>query len=187
MIFETVPSVYAQSLFDLTSANYENVADELESLSGMIEKDPLLDKFFSSPLIKPESKVKILEKSLRGKAANELVNLLCVMAQRNRLGELSNTYSVYRYLVDQKLGLRSVHITTAIELDKSIQSLVEKTLENYYKSKLKIYYKVDSTIIGGILIKSEGKEIDTTLIKTLSRIRLQMLKKKIFGEKYYEN
>ncbi|MBW7859329.1 MAG: hypothetical protein H3C43_13805, partial [Leptonema sp. (in: Bacteria)] len=48
MIFETVPSIYAQSLFDLTSANMDNVADEFESLSGMIASDTLLVKFFSS-------------------------------------------------------------------------------------------------------------------------------------------
>ncbi|MBW7859146.1 MAG: ATP synthase F1 subunit delta, partial [Leptonema sp. (in: Bacteria)] len=131
--------------------------------------------------------VQIIEKSLRGKVTNQLVNFLCVIAQRNRLNELANIYEVYRYLVDQKSGLRSVHISTAVELDDSTRSTIHKTLENYYKSKLKIYYKVDSALIGGILIKSEGREIDTTLIKKLRRIRLQMLKKKIFGEKYYEN
>ncbi len=187
MIFETLPEIYAQTLLDLTEKDFETVADEFGEIVKMMQSDERLNRFFASPLIKSDQKMQVLEKSLRGKASTTLVNFLCTMARRNRLSELDGVYNVYRYLVDKKLGHRSVTVTTAFELDESTRQDVEKSLGQYFGSKLHVYYEVDASLIGGIVIRSEGKEIDASILNKLARIRMQMATKQIFGEKYYEN
>jgi F-type H+-transporting ATPase subunit delta len=187
MIFETLPEIYAQSLFELTEKDFESVADEFGEIVALLQAEQKLQGFFNSPLIKAEHKVQVLEKSLRGKASNTLVNFLCVMARRNRLSELNKVYEVYRYLVDSKLGRRSVTVVTAFALDEATKGDIEKSLEKYFASKLHVYYEVDASLIGGIVVRSEGREMDMSILKKLRSIRMQMTAKKIFGEKYYEN
>jgi F-type H+-transporting ATPase subunit delta len=187
MIFETVPSIYAQALLDLSEKDFEAIAGEFAEVVGLMQTDERLQAFFASPLIKAENKVQVLEKSLRGKASTTLVNFLCVMAQRNRLSEMSRVYEVYRYYVDRKMGKRSVTVITALAADDADRSQIEKSLEKYFQSKLHIYYEVDASLIGGIVIRSEGREVDASILKKIRSIRAQMTTKKIFGEKYYEN
>ncbi|EHQ06124.1 ATP synthase F1 subunit delta [Leptonema illini] len=187
MIFETLPGIYAQALLDLTEKDFEAVAAEFGELVTMMQAEGRLQSFFDSPLIKAENKVQVLEKSLRGKASTTLVNFLCVMAQRNRLAELNKVYEVYRYLVDNKLGKRSVTVVTAFALDDATRGIIEKSLEKYFASKLHVYYEVDASLIGGIVVRSEGREIDVSILKKIRSIRMQMTTKKIFGENYYEN
>lgn len=187
MIFETIPEIYAQALFDLTEKDFEAVAAEFSELVATMQAEERLQRFFDSPLIKAENKVQVLEKSLRGKVSTTLVNFLCVMAQRNRLAELSKVYEVYQYLVDKKLGKRSVTVITAFVLDDATKGMIEQTLEKYFASKLQVYYEVDASLIGGIVVRSEGREMDVSILKKIRSIRTQMTTKKIFGENYYEN
>jgi len=187
MIFETVPTTYAQALLDLTASDFEKVASEFEELVDVLSKESRLLDFFSSPLIKAENKVAALEKSMRGKVNNTLVNFLCVLAERDRLSQIAKVYEVYRYLVDRKLGMRSVSVTTAFELDASAKQSVESSLQAYFNSKLHLYFDVEPNVIGGVLVRSEGQEIDATILRKIENVRSIMKSKKFFGEKYYEN
>lgn len=187
MIFETLPSIYARALLDLTEKDSESVLLELGEIVRLFGADEKVGAFFSSPLIRPESKVQTIEKSLRGKASSTLVNFLCVMASRSRLDEVGRVYEVYRYFVNEKLGRKSITVVTAVPVDASVRGMIEKALEAHFKSKLSVTYEADSSLIGGIVVKSEGSEIDVSILKQLRSIKAHMGARKIFGEKFYEN
>lgn len=187
MIFETLPSIYAHALLDLTEKDSESVLLELGEVVRLLRADEKVGSFFASPLIRPESKVQAIEKSLRGKASPTLVNFLCVMASRGRLGEVERVHDVYRHYVNERLGRKSITVVTAVDADAASRSMIEKALEAHFKSKLSLTYEVDGSLIGGIVVKSEGREMDASILKHLRSIKAHMSARKIFGEKFYEN
>lgn len=187
MIFDTLPGIYAKALLDLTEKDYEAAEQEFSDVVRVFLADEKTELFFRSPVISPQIKVNVIEKSFRGKASPVIVNFLSVMARRNRLSEIQKVYEVYRYYVSEKLGRKTVSVVTAISADSAMKAGIEKSLQAHFQSRLDIRYEVRPELLGGIVIRYEGREIDVSVLRSIRRIRQQMLASKFSGEKLYEN
>jgi F0F1-type ATP synthase delta subunit len=113
-------SRYASAFLDVvTSAKAGHgrdrpaVADFLATWDG----SPELREFFVNPSIPAVQKVGILDK-LNAKLGlqKELRNLLAVLIDNDRIGQVSEVAAAYRKLLQEQLGIRQAEIVTAREL-----------------------------------------------------------------------
>jgi len=184
MIFEQLPESYAKALMDLTRGKEEETLEYLKEIQQVIKKDKQIEHFFLNPAISKNHKIEVIKKVFQNYLPEILVNFLCILAKNNRFELLPQIEEIYHYYYDQQNNIIPVKVTTAIELDKEMQDKLMNVLSKYYKKKVDVNLIVKPQIIGGIIIQSEGFEIDDSVLTKLRYIYKNLKNTKITGVVY---
>ncbi|MBU1614140.1 ATP synthase F1 subunit delta, partial [bacterium] len=86
-----------------------------------------------------------------------------------------HTPSLYEKLADLTLERVKVEIASAVPLNKEKTRRIENVLKNSVEGELKVETRIDSQIIGGIIIKIGDKLIDASLRGQLKRMREEVV------------
>jgi F0F1-type ATP synthase delta subunit len=77
-----------------------------------------------------------------------------------------------------------VKVITAIELDEETKKTIENVLSKYFNKKVDLEFYVKPQIIGGIVIQSQGYEIDDSIQTKLRFIYKNLKNTKLTGVVY---
>jgi F-type H+-transporting ATPase subunit delta len=178
MVNKVSPKSYARAVFEI--ALERNELDKWQSdLDKMAElaKDAVLLTLLKSPKLKFEDKAKLVNDRLpeMGTLTRNLAYLLVVKRKMNLIGGIAKQY---QQMVDNYHGIEHAEITTAIPLEDADRTKIEKVLSKTLGKKLIIETKVDPAIIGGLVVRVNGK-----LLEGSTRNKLLSLKKELGGYK----
>ncbi len=186
MIFEQLPESYALALLDLTQGKEKETLEYLIYIQEILKKDKQVEHFFLNPAVSKNLKIQLIKKVFQNHLPELLINFLCILAKNERFNLISEIKEIYQYHLDKRNNILPVKVITAIELDEDTKSLIQKTLNQYYNKEVDIHYVVKSSIIGGIIIQSEGYEIDNSIESMLKQIFKNLKNTKLTGV-VYEN
>ena len=124
-------------------------------------------------MIDSVQKQELLDKTLKSQLNNETFKFLSVLVQRDRINLLEPVITSYLNLVYELASIKMIEVSTAFaftNLQKNTLIIKLKELTNAREIRLVI--TVDSSLIGGFLIKTNSKVIDFTV-----KNQLQLLAK----------
>ena len=85
------------------------------------------------------------------------------------------TYFIDRVKEEKHIGV--AFVTTAIDLDEATRTKIEKRLLDTTKYEtMEMHYKVDSSIIGGMVIRIGDRVIDSSVTTKLNELKKQLMK-----------
>ncbi len=128
---------------------------------------------FLSPAVPITQKRTAIDR-LMPKAAATTRNFLHILADRDRLGEVPGIVDALRALINERRGIITAEVTTAIPLDDDMRRLVAQRLAAYLDrdpSKVTIHERVDASIIGGVVARVGDQLIDDSVRGRLQRLR----------------
>jgi F-type H+-transporting ATPase subunit delta len=166
---------YAEAFADVvTDAKLNTVAidhqfsDFLATWEGSAE----LRTFFVNPAIPAPQKIAILDK-LNAKLGmqKELRNLLAVLTQNDRIGHVVEVAAAYRSILQQQLGIRPAEIVTARELSGDERSALVAELVKLAGAKIDPSFKLDSSILGGAVVRIGSTVYDGSVRGRLDRLK----------------
>lgn len=168
---------YAAALFDL--ARSEGSVDAVEA--GLIEIDKLsgesadFKRFLGSPVISADAKSTALEAILSKAKVNATVaNFLKVVARNGRLFALSAIIKAFRALAAKERGEVSAEITSAVPLNAAQLKSLADTLKAKIGKTVTLTEHVDSSLIGGLVVKVGSQMIDSSLKTKLTAMKIAM-------------
>lgn len=178
---QSVSEIYARAIFDLArdGSVIDQIGEELEQISHCIDNDKQFAEFLSSPSIANSIKTQMLEKVFSGKISELTMNLLMVMAQRDRLEIIRSVYAVYKSFQDDLTGRIYGTITTAFELDDSSRESIRGAISLSLSRDVVLNYKVNPLIIGGVTLQVGNKFIDGSIKKKLACMASSFMKNKV--------
>lgn len=168
---------YAQSLASLAAE--KGILDALYSDMQQIEKifdaDAELRAFLRSPVIHTLKKQAVLAK-IFGTHTNTLtaafIDKLASSRREMYLGEIAKAFIAHYKTIK---GILSVHVTSAIALSNHLRKqIIEKLKTNvqYAKaSNIELIERVDPSIIGGLIIRIDDKQIDASFASQIHQYR----------------
>jgi F-type H+-transporting ATPase subunit delta len=113
-------SRYARAFLDVvTSAKLDTAAldEQLADFEATWAGSPELQTFFQNPAVAATQKVAILDKlNVKLGLQKELRNLLAVLINNDRIGQVHEVAAAYRAELRERLGIREAEIVTAREL-----------------------------------------------------------------------
>ncbi len=168
---------YASALYDLATENkcIDQIIKDLEKILHYYQQNKDFTLLLTNPLISNENKQKVLNNILTSnKAHNLIINFIGVISKNKRLSSLNNIIKNFFIINSEKRGDIVAEVTSAQDLNNVQKDKVEKQLYNKLGKKVSISYKVDKTIIGGLIIKFGSKMIDSSLITKLNNLNLAM-------------
>lgn len=166
-----IAGIYAQALHELACQRgiTDDVRKELWLLDELACKNKELVLFLRSPAIKPKQKIASI-KRIFGSAVSELVlDFLCVLANRGRLGLLDEIPRRYVQLDNEYAGRIEGTITTAIKLSKEELTTITEQVERVLNKAVVLDNLVDQSIIGGMVLKVGDKLMDNSVRSNLTR------------------
>ena len=86
-----------------------------------------------------------------------LVELLSVMASRCDMNRLRQVYAKYEELTETKLNFNIVDVTTVVELDDNLRTVITEKAESDLGRDCVLVEHIDPSIQGGIIMKTGGR------------------------------
>jgi F-type H+-transporting ATPase subunit delta len=168
-------SRYAQAFLDVvTDAKLDAAAidgqltDFLATWNGSRE----LREYFVNPAVPALQKVAFLDtlnKML--KLSKELRNLLAVLIDNDRIGQVDEVAIAYRKLLQQQLGIRQAEIVTARELTAAEREALMVEVGKLAGAKVDATFKLDATILGGTVVRIGSTVYDGSVRGRLDRLK----------------
>ncbi|MGA2916238.1 MAG: ATP synthase F1 subunit delta [Sedimentisphaerales bacterium] len=157
--------VYSQTLFELAGQErlVDTVQKDLNVLANLItaEKDFLI--FMTSPNFEFEQKQRLIQKICAG-FENLTLNFLKTVLAHNRISLLPYIIEKYEKLYQDSLNFFNIQLTVSQALGRSELEAVKTALAAAMNNKdITLEVKVDSSILGGAVIRYNDKVIDNSI------------------------
>jgi F-type H+-transporting ATPase subunit delta len=166
---------YAQAFLDVvTDAKLDAAAiegqltDFLATWNGSKE----LREFFLNPAVPAVQKVVFLDTlNKKMRLRKELRNLLAVLIDNDRIGQVDEVAAAYRKLLQEQLGIRQAEIVTARDLSAPEREALMAEVGKLAGAKIDASFKLDATILGGTVVRIGSTVYDGSLRGRLDRLK----------------
>ena len=178
-LLNSVTTPYAEAFLQV--ANDLNQVDEIVSQTKevllLINESPELEKALSSPILEKELKKSILVQVFSGEINQSLLNLLRLLADRQRIGILVPILERFLELYRESSNIALATVTSAVELSEVQKDLITKKISAIAcTEKLELVTKIDPTLIGGFVASVGSKVIDASIASQIRKLGLSLSK-----------
>jgi len=169
---------YALALYQLAKENaeLENVENEMNGLKKLLIDSSDFREMISNPTIEKEEKKNIINKitqnnnfSITGK------KFLGFLTIKNRLFFLSQIIESFLSFLSNAKGELKAKLLSSKELSKMEIEKIEKALSSDFKSPIKIEYKHEPSLIGGLIIQVGSIMVDNSIKNKLRQLEKSMI------------
>jgi F-type H+-transporting ATPase subunit delta len=168
-----IAAPYARALFDFSVEKniMHQITADFQNLEVFLNESEELMDYLSNPVVSMDAKREILTKTLESQVNTETFKFLMVLAKRDRINILKSVIASYLELVYETASIKTIEVATAYpfaNLQKN--TLIQKLKELTNAREIRLVITVDSSLIGGFLIKTDSKVIDFTIKNQLQKL-----------------
>ena len=168
-----IATPYARALYDFSVEQniMHQVTADFQNLEVFLSKTPELTEYLSNPVIGINQKEDILTKTLKSQLNAETFKFLMVLVKRDRINLLSTVILSYLELVYKTASVKMIEVSTAFPFTTLQKlNLIKKLKELTNAREVRLVVTIDSTLIGGFLVKTNSKVIDLTVRNKLENL-----------------
>lgn len=177
MYYSQINTRYAKSLFLL--AKERNIVDEVKKDIDLIlqwlDEYADLKVLIEHPVIKPSEKLRVLTNLFKDKINVNTLLFLKLIVKNKRENHLKSMCIDFVDLYKKQKGIKTAVLTTAIELSRTQESSITKSIEKAFNSEIELNTKVDKSILGGMIIQVDDKQLDLSVARQIQQLRNQFL------------
>lgn len=172
--YATIARPYARAAFDY--AKEHNRTDEWFEFLSMLEQVTAVSSVLSAgSSYTDEYKLNFIRKILEGHLDKNQDNFVRILLEYKRLDAVTDILKQYRELYDELKKIGTAEIVSAKQLSSEQLNKIKKRLEEKYDKRFELVNTVDSSIIGGLILKIENKVIDESISGKLGRLSGSLL------------
>jgi F-type H+-transporting ATPase subunit delta len=166
---------YVSVLFEAAAAEKAEytVAVELEDALQAIRGHKDLHNALKGNDLDAEGKKTLLKAVFEGFNAC-LIEVLSVMAARGAIDLLARVLDGYTALLEEANNVVFVGVTTAVSLDDHLREVIKKKLSAEFGRDIVLHERIDTSILGGIVLSAHGKKIDASVTTQLEAARVTL-------------
>ncbi len=173
---------YAKAVYELAAENrtQDKVFADLRALAEAFSKDADIQAFMADPTVKAETHVALVEKSLAGKGVSKEANdLLVLLARNGRFSLFQEIVQAFEAQADAANGVARGTVRSATTLSQAERQRIEETVEKALNKKVIMTYKVDPTVIGGLVAQVGSFTFDDSISSHLRRMNEELKRRTV--------
>jgi len=178
-LLNTVTTPYAEAFLQVADSRGEvdQVVDQSKAVLHLWSESPELREAMASPILEPEAKKAAIEKLFGQQVTPSFLNLLKLLADRQRIGILDAVLERLLELYREQRNIALATVTSAAPLTEEQQAELGKQVQAVAGTdKLEININLDPSLIGGFVVKVGSKVIDASLAGQVRRLGLALAK-----------
>ncbi len=163
---------YSEALLEVAKNRNEldEVFSELCNVVDLLEDSDELKNFkafLTHPVVPVAEKKDLLKSVFESKLKNDVLNLLYILAEKNKINLLPSILYCFEAEMDKAKNILKVGVVSAIELDSDSVSRLKEKLEQKLHKSVKFEFEVNPDIIAGLVLKIQDKTIDGSMATKL--------------------
>ena len=168
-----ISNEYAKALFMLASEKQcaKVYKEALEAVEEVLNENPVYVDFLYTFSIPLEERLDALEKAFSTLIPRDVLSFLKILCEKKHITQFHECAKYYYELYNQTGKISNVKVTSAIELSDVEKAKLKEKLEKNGKKSVVIDYIIDESIIGGLIVETDGKKIDSSIKKHLKDIK----------------
>ncbi len=174
-----ISKAYGEALFELALEKNEldSIAEQVNLLVNAFAENPELIKLLSHPKINKEEKVNVIETIFKGRMSDDIVGFLVIIVEKDRGSEIADILNLFQAKVREYKKIGVALVTSAIELSTEQKQKVEqKLLQQTAYESFEVEYKVDASLIGGMIIRIGDRVVDSSIRSKLDNLTKELRK-----------
>jgi F-type H+-transporting ATPase subunit delta len=176
-LLNTITTPYAEAFMQVCQANgdLETVIDQAREVLALWHESTPLREAMASPVLEVDAKKAALVKIFGSQLSPSFVNLLKLLADRQRIGYLDAVLDRLLELYREQNQIALATVTSATTLtDSQRDQLAEKAKAVAGAEKVELQVAIDPGLIGGFVLRVGSKVIDTSLSGQVRRLGLAL-------------
>ena len=169
---------YSLALYELSEENnlLSQIEDQSLSILNLINKSEDFSNLIKDPTIDQEDLSKVVNKiSENYKLEILLKNFLNFLIQKKRFFFIERIFKSFIEICSKKRGELKAELKSAKELSNDEISKITEELTKNFSSKIKLNYKHDKSLIGGLVLQVGSTMVDTSIKNKLQQIENRMI------------
>ena len=169
---------YALALYELAKENSElnKVEDEMNGIKALLSKSSDFKEMILNPTVTKDEKSKVINKIVDQYVfCQTLKKFLGFLTIKNRLFFLNQIIDSFLELVSSSKGELKAKLLSSKELSKTELEKIRSELSKDFQSPIKIDYKYDPNLIGGLIIQVGSVMVDTSIKTKLRQLQKNMI------------
>jgi len=178
-LLNTITSPWAEAFLQVSEAKGDTdaVIDQTKAVLALWEQSPELRAAMASPVLEVAAKKSALVSLFKEDLSPSFLNLLKLLADRQRIGYLDAVLERVLELYREQNGIALATVTSATPLSEEQQALItEKVKTVAGTDKVEVNLLVDSALIGGFVLSVGSQVIDASLAGQVRRLGLELAK-----------
>ena len=169
---------YSLALFELSEENnlLSQIEDQSSSILNLIEQSEDFSNLIKDPTTSQEDLLKVINTiSENNKFESLFKNFLSFLIQKRRFFFIERILKSFIEICSRKRGELKAELKSAKELSNEEITKITDELTKNFSSKIKLNYKRDESLIGGLVLQVGSIMVDTSIKSKLKQIENRMI------------
>jgi F-type H+-transporting ATPase subunit delta len=169
---------YALALYELSiESNFLDVVEEHSSaILKLINSSRDFNNLIKDPTGNQNDLISVIKKISENYKINDLLNnFITFLVKKKRFFYLDQILKNFIEICSEKRGEIKAEIQSAKELSNEEINKITDDLAKNFSSKIKLNYKHDKSLIGGLIVKVGSIMVDTSIKNKLQQIENKMI------------
>jgi F-type H+-transporting ATPase subunit delta len=168
---------YAAALFELADERHalDAVAGDLRELRAMLAGSSDLLRLVRSPVLSRAEQGRAMSAIVEDAKLSKLTaDFIAIVARNRRLFAVPAMIEAYLAKLAERRGEVTAEVTAAQPLSEAQQGVLGEQLRRVVGSRVAIDFKIDRSLLGGMVVKIGSRMVDGSLKGRLQRLQLSM-------------
>ena len=169
---------YSLALFELSEENnlLSQIEDQSSSILNLIEQSEDFSNLIKDPTTSQDDLLKVVNTISENYKFDQLLkNFLSFLIQKRRFFFVERILKSFIEICSEKRGELKAELRSAKQLsNEEIKQITEELTKNF-SSKIKLNYKHDESLIGGLVVQVGSTMVDTSIKSKLQQIENRMI------------
>ncbi len=176
---KVISKTYGEALFELALEHGEPdaMAEQIKLLRQVLRENPEFVKLICHPKISKQEKMEVVKTVFEGRFSEEVTGFLLLLVEKERGEELDGILDFFEAKMREYKKIGVVQVTSAVDLTEEQRSKIEtKLLSQTSYEKLETEYRVDASLLGGMIIRIGDRVADSSIRSKLDAMERNLKK-----------
>ena len=167
---------YADAILEIAKSKNEldKYHEDIQTAVKAYDESEDFRNFMTHPIIPAAEKKDTLRSVFDGKISPDVLNLLYLLAERNKFSLIPTILYCYEKGLDAAKNILRVEVVSAVEVDEDLRENLKTKLESKLNKSIVLDYSINPDIIAGIILKIQDKTIDGSLAHRLESLQRKL-------------
>jgi F-type H+-transporting ATPase subunit delta len=172
---ESIATVYVNAYLDAAGQESAGAAEELISfVDDVLASQSDFSQLLCGTSLGQDEKIQLIDRIVAQRATPLFTNFLKVLARHDRLALLPTIRQLAEAEFERRSGKRRVSVTSAAEISDQTLDSIRSTLRSSLSIEPILETRVDSTLIGGLVIRVGDTVYDGSLKTQIKQLRARL-------------
>ncbi len=162
---------YARAVFELANSNdqLQEWSDRMALLAAVVSNDTM-KTLLSNPRLRKNEAAALVIRTCGDDIGDDTINLLNMLAENGRLGQLPMIAALYNRFRDDAEGTVEAEVISAMPLSEAQKNAIAEALKQRLGRNVQLNCSVNEDLVGGAVIRAGDLVIDGSAVEYLHQL-----------------